>query len=291
MLITVLKAAPTVNWANPADIVYGTALGASQLDATASVPGNFVYTPGAGFVLNAGSGQPLSATFTPTDADDYSTATATAQINVAQAATIVTWTNPADIFYGTALVAMELDATASQPGTFTYTPAAGTVLSAGSDQALSVAFTPSDTADYSPATGSAQINVLIATPAVTWANPADIIYGTPLGSTQSSATSPVPGTFAYSPVAGTVLYAGNNQTLSVTLTPTDNTDYSTATVTGRSTSGKRPQRSPGRIHPTSPTERSWAARSSTRRVPCPALSPIPRQSVPCFRPVATRLLR
>jgi hypothetical protein len=40
----------------------------------------------------------------------------------------------------------------------------------------------------------------------------------------------VPGTFAYSPPAGTVLTAGNNQTLSVTFTPTDATDYTGATA-------------------------------------------------------------
>ena len=39
--INVRQATPTITWANPADITYGTALGATQLDATASVPGTF----------------------------------------------------------------------------------------------------------------------------------------------------------------------------------------------------------------------------------------------------------
>ena len=47
--------------------------------------GTFTYTPAAGTVLNAGTGQTLSVTFTPTDTTDYTTATATATINVAQA--------------------------------------------------------------------------------------------------------------------------------------------------------------------------------------------------------------
>src|SRR6185436_15392199 len=42
--------APAVTWANPADIAYGAALSATQLNATASVPGTFVYTPPAGTV-------------------------------------------------------------------------------------------------------------------------------------------------------------------------------------------------------------------------------------------------
>ena len=36
------------------------------------------------------------------------------------------------------------------------------------------------------------------------------------------------GTFAYTPASGTVLKAGNGQTLNVTFTPTDTTDYATA---------------------------------------------------------------
>ena len=43
--ITVLKATPTITWSNPDDIVYGTALNETQLNATASVPGNFTYDP------------------------------------------------------------------------------------------------------------------------------------------------------------------------------------------------------------------------------------------------------
>src|SRR5205809_4507977 len=40
---------------------------AAQLNATATVTGTFAYTPAAGTVLSAGSGQMLSVTFTPTD--------------------------------------------------------------------------------------------------------------------------------------------------------------------------------------------------------------------------------
>ena len=56
-----------------------------SLDATASVPGTFVYTPAAGTVLTAGAGQTLSVTFTPTDTADYNPVTTTATINVQQA--------------------------------------------------------------------------------------------------------------------------------------------------------------------------------------------------------------
>ena len=73
---------PVITWPQPADITYGTALGASQLNATASVPGTFAYSPPAGTVLNVGAGQTLSVIFTPTDAIHYTTATASTILNV-----------------------------------------------------------------------------------------------------------------------------------------------------------------------------------------------------------------
>jgi hypothetical protein len=83
--LTVEKATPSVVWNTPADIVYGTPLGASQLNATASVPGSFVYTPAAGAVLNAGNGQTLSAQFTPADTTNYNTVLREVSINVTKA--------------------------------------------------------------------------------------------------------------------------------------------------------------------------------------------------------------
>ncbi len=155
---------PTITWANPADIVYGTTFGAAQLDATANVPGTFTYSPPAGTVLHARSGQTLSVTFAPSDTTDYTTATATVSINVLQATPTITWANPADVVYGTTLGAAQLDATASVPGTFTYSPPMGTVLSAGNNQTLSARFTPMDTTDYTGATATATISVLPGPP-------------------------------------------------------------------------------------------------------------------------------
>ena len=73
--------APSIAWAAPGPIVYGTALGSGQLDASANVPGTFSYTPAAGTILGAGS-HTLSVTFTPSDTIDYTTATATTTITV-----------------------------------------------------------------------------------------------------------------------------------------------------------------------------------------------------------------
>ena len=69
------------------------------------MPGNVRYTPASGTVLPLGNGQTLSVTFTPTDATDYTAATKSVSINVQaeQITPTITWSNPADIFYGTAL--------------------------------------------------------------------------------------------------------------------------------------------------------------------------------------------
>jgi len=159
-----VKRATTINWANPADIVYGTALSSTQLDAIASVQGTFTYTPVAGTFLHAGYGKTLAVSFTPTDTADYAGDTAEVQINVARASTTVNWTNPADIIHGTALSSTQLDATASVPGTFTYIPAAGSVLTVGNGQTLAVSFTPTDATDYTGDFATATINVKPAPP-------------------------------------------------------------------------------------------------------------------------------
>lgn len=79
---TVAKATPVLTWTAPAAITFGSALGNGQLNATASVPGTFVYTPAAGYVLPVGTGETLSVTFTPTDSADYNAVTATTTITV-----------------------------------------------------------------------------------------------------------------------------------------------------------------------------------------------------------------
>ena len=159
-MFTIQKIVPVITWVTPADILYGAALGEAQLNATADVPGAFVYTPDFGVILNAGAGQTLTVEFTPADTYAYASATATVQINVLKVTPVITWVTPADILYGAALGDAQLNATADVPGTFVYTPPAGTILDAGLAQALSVEFTPADVVNYHSAAATVQINVL-----------------------------------------------------------------------------------------------------------------------------------
>jgi len=219
--------APQIIWTAPVAIRYGTAVSGVQLNATASVPGSFVYSPAAGTEPKAGT-QTLSATFTPSDTKAYSTATASVQLTVTKVAPVIAWATPGSIRAGTALSRAQLYATASVPGSFTYNPPQGTVLVAGT-RALSVVFSPTDTLDYTPVTANNSIVVSGDTsktaPTITWHAPPSVTYGASLGNAQLNASANVPGTFAYTPVAGTLLKAGTH-TLSASFTPADTGTYS-----------------------------------------------------------------
>jgi hypothetical protein len=226
--LTVNKAVPVITWPAPAPISYGTALSATQLDATANVPGTFIYIPAAGTVLGGGA-HTVHVYFTPTDRTDYTSATTTQVVTISKAVPVITWPAPAAITYGTALSATQLNAKASVPGVLTYVPAAGTVLKGGT-QTLKVYFAPTDGTDYAGTTATQTLTVNKAVPVITWAAPASITYGTALSATQLNARSAVTGTFVYTPAAGTVLSAGAH-TLHVTLTPNNTTNYTSATAT------------------------------------------------------------
>ncbi|MEO8088980.1 MAG: PxKF domain-containing protein [Gemmatimonadales bacterium] len=71
--LTIRPAVPVVQWATPAAITAGTALGSTQLNATATGIGgaallhNFTYLPAWGSILPAGAAQPLSVEFISAD--------------------------------------------------------------------------------------------------------------------------------------------------------------------------------------------------------------------------------
>jgi hypothetical protein len=238
LIEVVTSASPLITWNNPAPIVYGTPLSSTQLNATTSIPGTFTYSPVAGTVLAAGT-QTLSVTFAPTDSADYATQVATVTLIVNQATLTIT-PNPASKVYGTTNPVFTGTVTGLVPGdniTVGYTSAATTtttagVYSSGPDAISSTTSGPVNVlGNYIYVQPLGTLTITQATTVLTWANPAAIMYGTPLSGTQLNASSGgVAGTFTYTPAVGTVLAAGP-QTLSVTFTPTDGADYSTASAT------------------------------------------------------------
>ena len=171
-------------------------------------------------------------TFTPTDAANYTTATTTVSINVLKATPTITLVDAGGhhLRHGAERDAAERDR--QRPGHVRlHRRSLGTVLNAGRGQTLSVTFTPTDAANYTTATKTVTITVLKATPTISWSTPADITYGTALSATQLNATASVPARSSTRRARAAVLNAGAAQTLSVTFTPTDAANYTTATAT------------------------------------------------------------
>ena len=283
---------PAITWPTPEPIAYGDKLTFAQLNATASVDGTFVYTPGPGYVLPVGT-HTLWVTFTPADSGRYAPLQAAISIRCGQGNAGSPWPTPAEILYGTALDDAQLNASAPVPGRFEYSPAAGEVLPRDT-HTLSVTFTPADSANYTtaqadrvahrgqeqrlPSNGqrpirsrtarssarrnfvprrrfrehsnttlawerclrpgehklsvafharmismgystsqaSVSLTVAKATPAITWPTPDPIAQGAALSATQLNATATVPGSFAFTPAAGEILAPGVHE-LSVNL--------------------------------------------------------------------------
>ncbi|HYD10321.1 MAG TPA: hypothetical protein VEA78_09470, partial [Acidimicrobiales bacterium] len=206
---TIAKATPTVTWATPEAIAYGTPLDAAQLNAVvsadladpgASLPlGSYVYTPAEGTVLDAGT-HLLHVTFVPfeTESTRWNAKAAVVELTVSPANPVITWDAPSGITYGTPLGADQLDASATSAGTFEYSPAAGTVLGAG-DHSLNVLFTSTDPNYLSGMTG-VPLTVTKAAQAIDFEITGIHTYGdAPFGVSATGGGSGNPVTFAAVP--------------------------------------------------------------------------------------------
>ena len=82
MSINVQRQTPTIAWPKPRDIICGTALGGATTERHGHRAGEVRLQPPSGTVLPSGTGQCLSVTFTPRDANDYRAANKIVLINV-----------------------------------------------------------------------------------------------------------------------------------------------------------------------------------------------------------------
>jgi len=252
---TVTQATPVLNYAPlPNTQVYGTAVAAGSLDATATfnsvtVPGNFAYTttisavPGstvtAGTTVLPVAVYTITATFTPTDTVDYKSTSTTTTYSVTQATPVMTYVPlPATQVYGTAITTASLDATATYnsiavPGTIAYTTTinsvAGSTVTGGTTilpvavYTITATFTPTDTVDYKSTSTTAAYSVTQATPVLAYVpSPNAQSYGTAItaGSLDATATFnsiAVPGSFAYTTTISAV--PGSAVTAGTTILP------------------------------------------------------------------------
>jgi autotransporter-associated beta strand protein len=194
----------------------------------ANLTGSFNATPA---ILSGGITPGATATVT-TGASSLTltVSQATPAISGSLAATALTYGQPlsASTVTGTVINANQV----AIPGTFTFT-SASTVLTAGT-YTESVTFTPNDATDYTTIPGSVSVTVNPATPVISGSLTASgIVYGQTLGASTVGGTlinpassAVVPGTFAFAtPLAA---LAAGTYTESVTFTPGDATDYTTA---------------------------------------------------------------
>jgi hypothetical protein len=92
--VTVTEPAVDVDW-NPAPLEIGAKLSSAQLNATANIPGKFVYTPAAGTKVTTTT-ETLKVVFTPTDTVHFAPVTKTISLAV-----IVVSVSPSSIDFGT----------------------------------------------------------------------------------------------------------------------------------------------------------------------------------------------
>jgi hypothetical protein len=237
--IFIARGVPVVQWPKPANIHYGTTLGAHQLNASSRVAGSFRYTPGAGTILPVGANQRLNVAFSPTDIANYGSASASSTITVLQAAPHITLMALPSRTYGDP--PFRLSVKGNVAGTTTKYAVkgacriSGVVITLTSAGARTVTATQPGNRDYLSAS-SGPVNFLIARakPLTSWARPGSIKVGTPLGESQLNAKATfhgqsLKGRFVYNPPAGTRLRVGI-WTLHATFVPADGRNFGTVTI-------------------------------------------------------------
>ena len=232
----IAKATPTItSIPTTSAISYGQSLTSSSLSSgTASVPGVFAFstpntTPSAGTSNH-------TVTFTPADTVNYNPVSCTVGVTVNPVAlnsSNIAFTAPANLVYSGTQKAFTATASGISTGfTYSYSGIGGTSYGPTSTPPTNAGnYAVTATVTNPNYTGSATQTLTItkATPAITWATPASISYGTALSASQLNATASVAGSFVYSPVSGTTLATGA-RTLQASFTPTDTANYNSATA-------------------------------------------------------------
>jgi hypothetical protein len=246
---TINKATSTITWNDPADINYGTALSATQLNATANVPGTFTYNPSAGTVLNAGNNQMLHVDFTPTDATNYNNASTDVKINVLKATLTVKADDKEKFYDGAGFTGFTSsfsgfvngDTASVVSGTVTYTGAATTAVNVGSYTITPLVSGLSAT-NYSFTAADGILTIKKATPTVSITGGPFTYDGNPHGATctvTGIGGLPIAGTcdLTYTPGGITAPTSAGTYSVSASFTSSDS-NYDNATGSGSITINK-----------------------------------------------------
>ena len=206
--LVILKAAATTSFTStaPGSLAYNgsyTAAATTTGDGTLTIGASGACSISGGLVtITAGSGT-CTVTATTADGTNYSGSSATPQTITAIKATptVSTWPTASGITYGQALSASTLTGiTAPATGTFAFTtpsmtPNAGTY-------SASVTFTPADTNNYNTVTGSVNVAVAKATPAITFGTAPTATYPSGNFTVSASTTNTDSSALTYSVSTG-----------------------------------------------------------------------------------------
>lgn len=219
-----------IEWSNPADIAFGTAYSATQMNAVLKKgDGTLTYEPAIG-ITSAQAGNNLTLKVTASATKRYNAATKEVKINITKAAQVIEWSDPADITFGTKLSSTQLNAKLNPGnGALVYTPGINKELNAGDNQVLKVE--AKETKQYKAAVKEVKINVKRGEQNITWKNPANIVFGTLLTDKQLNASRRQDAKLTYTPPAGTKLDAGDNQVLRVEAAQVKNMNAGSKEVT------------------------------------------------------------
>lgn len=160
--------------------------------------------------------------------DGVHTGADTVTMTIIKDTPVVTWNNPSSITYGTVLSSTQLNATTSVAGSFSYTPASGTILNSGT-YILSTSFTPADASNYNSATSEVSITVNKASATLSLGNLNQVYDGSAKPVTITSSPSGLSGIIVTYNGSATVPTNAGSYPISVTLT---NSNYSASPVSG-----------------------------------------------------------
>ncbi len=204
-----------------------------------SLPYGFL-VPGSGFIHLVARAYDISGQSNATDTTFFTQSACTLKTQT------ITFAQLGDVVFGAPPITLQATSDSGLPVTFSVSgPAtlAGSTLTITGIGTVTVTAMQTGNAIYAPAPlVSHSFNVLQATPVIVWAPPAPVPYGTTLAKILNASASvsgnPLPGTYSYTaqvsgsapiPVTSSTVLAAGTYTLTVTFTPTDNTDYASAT--------------------------------------------------------------
>jgi hypothetical protein len=218
--LTITKATASVTLNNLNQTYTGSPLSAAATTNPAGLGVNFTYNGSATAPTAAGT---YTVVATINDADYQGTTTGSLVIGQATASVKLSNLNPT--YTGSAIAVAATTVPAGLSVNLTYNGSSMAPTAVGTYTVVAAVNDP----NYQGSTGGTLV-IAKAQSVITWPSPVAISYGTPLSSQQLNAeVDGVAGTFVYSPGPGTTLSAGANQTLSVTFTPADPTNYGTLT--------------------------------------------------------------